>query len=192
MDEKLHSFMNGSDSYFYSSGSAIPVQGLFLSGSFNPFHMGHQGLLDAAIEVSDRSGCLELSIENVDKPVLDMSTVVDRLAGIPEQVPVLLTRAPTFLEKAELFPEKWFAMGYDTAMRLLDSRYHTDVPAMLERFFALESRFIVAGRLHQGVYHCLDRLPIDSRYRPLFIPISEALFRQDISSTELRSPFGYD
>jgi hypothetical protein len=56
----------------------------------------------------------------------------------------------------------------------------------------LESRFVVAGRLHQGVYHCLDRLPIESRYRSLFIPISETRFRQDISSTELRADWGRD
>ena len=192
MDEKLHSFMNGSDSYLYLRELVMPVQGLYFPGSFNPFHVGHQGLLDAAIEVSNRLGCIELSIENADKPTLDMKTVVDRLAGLPAQVPVVLTRSATFLEKAELFPGAWFAMGYDTAMRLLDPRYHPDVPAMLERFIALESRFVVAGRLYQGVYHGLDRLPIDSRYRSLFVSISEELFRKDISSTELRSTFGSD
>ena len=192
MDEKLHSFMNGSDSHLYLREPVIPLQGLYFPGSFNPFHVGHQGLIDAAIEVSNRSGCLELSIENADKPTLDTKTVVDRLAALPAQIPVVLTRSATFLEKAELFPGAWFAMGYDTAMRLLDPRYHADVPAMLERFIALESRFVVAGRLHQGAYHGLDRLPIDSRYRSLFVPISEALFREDISSTELRSTFDRD
>ena len=151
MDEKLYSFMNGSDSHLYLRELVMPVQGLYFPGSFNPFHVGHQGLIDAAIEVSNRSGCLELSIENADKPTLDMKTVVDRLEGLPAKVPVVLTRSATFLEKAELFPGAWFAMGYDTAMRLLDPSYHADVPAVLERFIALESRFVVAGRLHQGV-----------------------------------------
>ena len=192
MDEQLYPFMNGGDAHLYLRGSVVPAQGLFFPGSFNPFHVGHQGLLDAAIEVSGRSGCLELSIENPDKPALDVGALVDRLAGMPEKMPVVLTRAPTFLEKAELFPEAWFAMGYDTARRLLDPRYYADVPAMLERFLALESRFVVAGRLHQGVYHCLDRLPIESRYRSLFIPISETRFRQDISSTELRADWARD
>ena len=97
--------------------------GIIFPGSFNPFH-GASGLLDAAIEVVV-PGCLELSIENADKPALNLRAVVDRLAGMPEEVPVVLTRSATFLEKAELFPGAWFA-GLCAAMRLLDPRYHAD------------------------------------------------------------------
>jgi hypothetical protein len=192
MNERIYPFMKGSDAYLYVRGSVAPSEGLFFPGSFNPFHVGHQGLLEAAIEVSGRSGCLEISIENADKPALDVGALVDRLAGIPEGMPVVLTRAPTFLEKAELFPEAWFAMGFDTALRLLNPSYYADVPAMLERFLALECRFVVAGRLHRNVYHCLDRLPIEARYRSLFIPISEAQFRADISSTQFRADWNRD
>jgi hypothetical protein len=48
----------------------------------------------------------------------------------------------------------------------------------------------VAGRLHKGDYSCLEHLTIAPRYRPLFLPISESLFRKDISSTQLRGEAG--
>ena len=115
--------------------------------------------------------------------------VVDRLAGMRRRFGGF-DAVGDFLGEAELFPGAWFAMGYDTAMQLVDPRYHADVPAMLERFIALESRFVVAGRLHQGAYHGLDRLPIDSGIG--LFSFSEALFREDISSTELRSTFDRD
>ena len=40
---------------------------IILSGSFNPFHIGHNNLLTAAEKLSGRNGILELSIFNVDK-----------------------------------------------------------------------------------------------------------------------------
>ena len=66
----------------------IPSQVLLYPGSFNPFHAGHQGLLEAAVEVSGRPGILELSLTNADKAPLESALIEERLAQIPSDMPV--------------------------------------------------------------------------------------------------------
>ena len=46
----------------------------------------------------------KLSLTNVDKPELDINSILMRLNKIQEEIPIILTRAPTFMEKIELFP----------------------------------------------------------------------------------------
>ena len=74
--------------------------GLFLSGSFNPLHEGHERLVAAAGQLSGRRASLELSIENVDKRPLQRSEVEERLKQMSGRFPVVMTRSPTFLQKA--------------------------------------------------------------------------------------------
>lgn len=164
----------------------LPEHLILLPGSFNPPHHGHQRLLQAAVEISGREGLFELSVENVDKPPLTAEDVERRLQLMGEAYPVVLTRAPTFIEKARLFPGAWFALGYDTAIRLLSPDYHADIPAMLDECKLLGTRFVVAGRLHEGIFEGLENLVLSAGYEELFIPIPETLFREDISSTQLR------
>lgn len=190
MRETVEQFLTSHAAHWVRDAADLPLKPLLFPGSFNPFHVGHAGLLAAAEELSERPGWLELAVRNADKPTLGADVVRERLAGVPPELPVVLTKAATFLEKSEIFPGAWFAMGFDTAVRLLDARYHPDVEGMLERFLAVDCRFIVAGRLHKGQYSCLDHLSIAARYRPLFLPISEAHFRKDISSTQLRDEAG--
>ena len=169
----------GRDNFSYKS--------ILLPGSFNPLHKGHTGLLCAAETATHREGVFELSVMNVDKPPLDIIEVERRLLQLKGIASVVLTCAPTFSEKAELFPGSWFVLGYDTAIRLLSPEYHADVPAMLARFLTLETRFVVGGRLHEGQFQGLADMDIPAGYEALFIPLSEQLFREDISSTKLRS-----
>ncbi|QBG47488.1 hypothetical protein EGM51_08825 [Verrucomicrobia bacterium S94] len=185
MADQLQQLLDGEIDYVLAGCETLPKKMLLYPGSFNPLHQGHTGLLKAAERLSGRVGLLELSVKNVDKPPLERDEIYRRLAKI--DLPVVLTHSPTFIEKAELFPGAWFAMGYDTAIRLLDPKYHPDVPALLRRFQILATRFIVAGRLHNGVFQSLEHVDIPKGFEELFIPVPEELFRADISSTELRN-----
>jgi len=184
MMERYQELIRGAASHVLLGTDELPADLLIYPGSFNPLHVGHMHLLRSAEQLCGRHGLLELSIKNVDKPELGLDEIERRLEFIFE--PVILTRAPTFIEKAELFPGSWFAMGYDTAIRLIDPRYHPDVPAMLQKFQSLETRFVVAGRLHNGLFQSLENIQIPTGFEELFISVPEELFRMDISSTELR------
>jgi len=186
MKEALDRLVAGEIPYILVGQDALPEHPVLLPGSFNPLHQGHIELLMAAKQVSLRDGLFELSVTNVDKPPLDITDLERRLLPLRGQFGAVLTCAPTFAEKAELLPGAWFAMGYDTAIRLLSPAYHDDVPAMLARFQLLDTRFVVAGRLHRGEFQSLEHLDIPGGFEELFIPIPESLFREDISSTEIR------
>jgi hypothetical protein len=185
--DALQKLIDGELPYILVGRDDLPRQAILMPGSFNPLHTGHEGLLCAAEKTAQREGFLELSVTNVDKPPLNMLEVERRLLQLKGRYKAILTSAPTFAEKAELFPGAWFAMGYDTAIRLLSSDYHENVPGMLKRFRILQTRFVVAGRLHDGEFLGLENLNIPEGFKELFIPISQSLFREDISSTELRN-----
>jgi hypothetical protein len=191
MTDALAQLIAGKIPYVLVGQDALPEHPVLLSGSFNPLHQGHVELLLAAEKVTRRDGLLELSVTNVDKPPLDVVEIERRLSQFKGPFSAVVTCAPTFARKAELFPGAWFALGYDTAIRLLSPAYHDDVPAMLSRFQSLGTRFIVAGRLHRGQFQSIAHLnipcDIPCGYEELFISIPEALFREDISSTEIRA-----
>lgn len=186
MQSRLDQLVEGALPYILVGQEALSAPPLFMPGSFNPLHKGHEGLLLAAEQTSQRDGLFELSVSNVDKPPLGLVDVERRLLQMHGVYSVVLTSAPTFLEKAALFPGAWFAMGFDTATRLLSHRYHDDIPAMLRTFQDLNTRFVVAGRLCNRVFLSLENIEIPAGFSDLFIPIPENLFREDISSTELR------
>ncbi|HSR87951.1 MAG TPA: hypothetical protein VLL07_03275, partial [Pontiella sp.] len=183
----LNRLLAGQIPYILVGQDELPDHPVLLPGSFNPLHEGHVELLCAAERVTHRAGLLELSVTNVDKPPLDIIKLERRLLQLRGRFNAVLTCAPTFVQKAELFPDAWFAMGYDTAIRLLSPAYHDNVPAMLSRFESAGTRFVVGGRLYQGTFQSLEGLDIPPAYKELFIPIPETLFREDISSTEIRT-----
>ncbi len=164
---------------------------LLIPGSFNPLHEGHERLAVAAGQLSGRRPSLELSVENVDKPTLRRVDIEGRLAAIRGRFSVIMTRAPTFLQKARLFSGCHFAIGYDTATRLLQGAYYEGgeqgMVAVLEEFRTGEHCFWVAGRLQEGKYLALADIDVPAGFAALFAPIPEEDFRVDISSTELRS-----
>lgn len=159
-------------------------RGLVLPGSFNPVHQGHLNLLKASEKITGLRGIFELSCANVDKPDTAEDECLKRVAVIRD-IPVALTHAPRFTQKAQLFPKTVFALGYDTAERLI--RYAQ--PGEWELFQTLETSFLVAGRqLRCGTenFQGLESLELPTGVESLFEAVPESEFREDISSTELR------
>lgn len=168
----------------------VPLPKLIMPGSFNPAHAGHFGMATAAARLTGLQAAFELSVLNVDKPPLSQAEVRGRLQEFFGQAPLWLTRAPTFLEKAHVFPGAVFIVGFDTAERILAPRYYQDCKArMLEalaQIHTLGCRFLVAGRADQGTFRTLSDLAVPESCRGLFQAMPEREFRLDMSSTSLR------
>ena len=167
-----------------------PWHGAVLPGSFRPLHDGHIKLAEVASRITEAPLAFELSIANVDKPPLTTSEVEERLRQFSGRWPVVLTRAPRFLEKARLLPGCTIVLGWDTAIRLVHPRYYendeTAMKAALQEIGDLGCRVLVAGRLSDGSFRELSDVAIPVEHAHLFQAIPEAEFRSDISSTELR------
>ena len=64
---------------------SLPEKPLVLAGSFNPFHDGHREMLAAASQLTGKVGYLEISIQNVDKPLLPRPELGRRAAAITSE-----------------------------------------------------------------------------------------------------------
>lgn len=173
-----------------------PVNSLILSGSFNPLHQGHIQMLSAAEKMTGKKGIYEISICNVDKPVLPKSTLLSRIKCFPPDNSFCVTVSPRFTEKSTILPGSIFVIGYDTATRLLDPQYYKQnhfnycsdaVVNALNIIAENGCSFIVGGRINKsGQFKTLGDLKIPKKSRQLFELLPESNFRVDISSSEIR------
>jgi nicotinamide mononucleotide (NMN) deamidase PncC len=160
-------------------------------GAFNPLHAGHLRMAEVAAKRLNVPVHFEISIENVDKPPLDFTEMEQRAAQFAEKkLPLWFTRAPTFVEKAALFPRSVFVVGADTIVRIGQSQYYPGEPrgidAATERIADLGCRFLVFGRVCDGKFETLADLSLPDSLRRLCDEVPAADFREDVSSTELR------
>lgn len=172
-----------------------PPRGAILSGSFNPLHVGHVALATAAAAQTGLPALFELPVVNADKGTLGASDVARRLAQFQGKHTLILSRAPLFSQKAELFPGSVFVIGYDTAVRLLAPRYYGGVAGMRQALATIRAAgcsFLVAGRVVDGQFRTLADIAVAPDVRDLFIGLPETAFRVDISSTELRERGGIE
>ncbi len=163
--------------------------GCLLPGSFNPVHGGHRGMLTtAAARLGAGShAAFELAIVNPDKPPLSPAETARRLARFAGHEAVWLTRAPTFPEKARIFPGATFALGVDTIVRVAEPRYYGGSEGFETALSLLRTcRFLVFGRLAGAGFETLESITVPDSLRALCDGVSEVEFRADVSSTALR------
>ncbi|GIM02066.1 hypothetical protein Vretimale_6798 [Volvox reticuliferus] len=161
---------------------------------------GHQELLAAGVKAAAATGAnplegaFELTVQNADKGLLSAEEIRRRVAQfVALGLPVVVTRAPLFTNKADLLPGSRFVVGYDTAARLVLPKYYgNSYTQMLLDFSRLRQNgcsFIVAGRKDalSGRFLSLADVDMVPELADLFpISLPEETFRLDISSTELR------
>ena len=184
---------------------------IMLPGSFNPFHLGHKSILEESVALGSllanlpsSTGIYELCVSNVDKPSMELQEVMRRLKQF-NTTPVILTNSPRFMDKATQFPGVSFAIGVDTAIRLVDPKYtNGDVQLMIDavinmtsqgtRFFVHSRTYGVAGislgftlKMEPSELLSLTKIIdfIPEVLRPFFIELPGTEFK-DISSSQLR------
>ena len=175
--------------------------GAVLPGAFNPLHDGHRRMrTDAAQRLGIEVG-YELSVVNVDKPPLDYFDVQSRLRQFAPR-DVVVTRAPTFLEKARALSSEeesgspglggpTFVVGADTIGRIADPRYYGTTQARdaaVEEMRSLGCRFLVYGRIDEtGTFKTANDLLLPQALKAICTNVPESEFRSDLSSTAMRS-----
>lgn len=161
-----------------------------LPGSFNPLHHGHTGLAAIAAVRLGVEVHFELSIQNADKPALAPEEVERRVQQFVGVGTVWVTRAAAFEKKADLFPGAALVLGWDTAIRVVNPKYYggaTGRDSALRKLLDRGCRLVVGGRLDpEGVFRVWETPAELAAFGELFVPLTEADFRADVSSTELR------
>jgi nicotinamide mononucleotide (NMN) deamidase PncC len=162
---------------------------ILFPGAFNPLHAGHEQMAKLAAVHLGMPVTFELSILNVDKPPLDFIEISDRLQQLAGRQ-VLLTRAQTFAEKSALAPGCVFVVGIDTLSRIGDTRYYEGDAAQRDAAIAtIEKhgcRFLVFGRLVDNRFMNVSDVDLPTELRKLSEAVPESVFRDDVSSSELR------
>jgi len=173
-----------------SSADTVPAAGMLVfPGSFDPLHEGHLRMAIVAQEIATRPIDFELSVTNVDKPTLDSLEMKSRAAQFAGRS-LWFTRAATFVEKLDIFPEGTFVMGADTYVRLADPTYYggsIEAAGRAVQRIATQARgLIVFGRERNGTFEDPARLDVPPALREVTHFVSQREFRMDISSTALR------
>lgn len=179
--------LEGKKEFFSYKVSGSPK--LIFPGSFNSLHSGHLEMKRIAEERLGELLSFEIALSNADKSALSFYELDRVLAQFDSKHPYILTSAPTFARKAELFPSSTFVIGFDTLVRIFDSKFYEnekDMFSKLDIFHEQDINFLVFGRKLGDSFKSLEDFNLPERFSKCFTGVSEEEFRDDVSSTELR------
>ena len=156
-------------------------------GAFHPLHDGHRRMAQLAAKRLGVPVVHEISIHNVDKPPLNFHDMRERAAQF-EANGLCFTNTATFVEKARVFGGVTFVVGADTMRRIADPQYYPDgnMSGALAEIADRDCRFLVFGRSDGDRFVTLDDLDLPQNLRARCDGVTEADYRRDLSSTELR------
>ncbi len=161
---------------------------LIFPGSFNPLHQGHLKMKEVAERKTGMDLYYEICIDNVDKPPLTFFEISNTINQF-ENDSWVLTKAGRFIDKAILFENATFVIGYDTCRRLFNERYYKNSKAMKENLMIFDDfniNFLVFGRKDFDKFRSLEDVDIPEELKSRFTGFDENTFRDDISSSEIR------
>jgi hypothetical protein len=161
-------------------------------GAFNPPHQGHVRMKEIAEQHLGAAVAFEISAFNVDKPPLDYIDLEERQSHLDGKS-LVFTHAATFLEKSALFPGATFVVGIDTLIRIDDQKYYGNSEpakqAAIKAFADGGHHFLVFGRMSNDSFLSLEDVELSPALRDLCTAVPESEFREDISSSAIRSDY---
>lgn len=167
----------------------IQQSNIIFSGSFDPCHKNHVQMATIASNKFNMQVIFEISIKNVDKPPIDYISLEERINSIKNNInevvlkDIVITNAPLFAQKAELFPNSIFIVGTDTVQRIFNVKYYRNADnqkSLFEHFIAHKIKFLVFQRKDK-------ELIIPDEVKSIFITVPINEYQDDgMSSTSMR------
>lgn len=148
-------------------------------GSYNPLHDAHRAIFDG-IRCPNDCKFFEISIERIGKERLSCIELAERLDQFKNYAPVLVTRAPRFIEKAGILRgcHPTFHVGGDTIFRMIQDYGDIGIQGIAARFVVYDRKVDNTVLGAKNILYKLENVSVGK------IP-NEALL--EISSTKIRA-----
>lgn len=163
---------------------------LVLPGSFDPLHAGHLEMARLAMSDFGQPCWFEISVTNIDKGTYDADTLCGRLRQDFGGHRVVVSNAPRFVEKSELFPGVTFIVGADTMIRFSNLQYYeSDRDQLRIAIDTIEQnhcRFLVFGRTIMHEFMDRNNIEMSDKLMQLCTFVERERFSMDISSTQIK------